>query len=125
NQAIGQMDQVTQQNAALVEEASAAAESMQEQAGKLAQVVAVFQLDRGHGAQPAAVAATATATATAATEAATAAAKPATSKPASKLASKATGKAGSAVAVPRVAQPAQPIQPLQPAATAGGDWEEF
>ncbi|HEU4374523.1 MAG TPA: methyl-accepting chemotaxis protein [Telluria sp.] len=44
NQAIGQMDEVTQQNAALVEESAAAAESMQDQAGKLAQVVSVFKL---------------------------------------------------------------------------------
>jgi hypothetical protein len=39
------MDEVTQQNAALVEEAAAAAESMQEQAGSLVQAVAVFRLD--------------------------------------------------------------------------------
>ena len=45
NQAIGQMDQVTQQNAALVEEAAAAAASLQEQAGTLSQVVSVFRLD--------------------------------------------------------------------------------
>lgn len=45
NQAIGQMDQVTQQNAALVEEATAAAQSLQDQAGKLAQVVSAFRLD--------------------------------------------------------------------------------
>ncbi|MDO8654703.1 MAG: methyl-accepting chemotaxis protein [Undibacterium sp.] len=45
NQAIGQMDQVTQQNAALVEQAAAAAESLQEQATGLAQTVAVFTLD--------------------------------------------------------------------------------
>jgi len=45
NVAISQMDQVTQQNASLVEEAAAAAESMQEQAAKLARVVAVFRLD--------------------------------------------------------------------------------
>ncbi|NDZ16284.1 methyl-accepting chemotaxis protein [Variovorax sp. WS11] len=45
NQAITQMDQVTQQNAALVEEAAAAAASMQEQAGKLSQVVRTFKLD--------------------------------------------------------------------------------
>ena len=45
NQAITQMDDVTQQNAALVEEAAAAAESLQEQAGKLAQAVSVFKLD--------------------------------------------------------------------------------
>jgi hypothetical protein len=44
NQAIGQMDQVTQQNAALVEQASAAAESMQDQAARLAQVVGAFKL---------------------------------------------------------------------------------
>jgi methyl-accepting chemotaxis protein len=44
NQAIGQMDQVTQQNAALVEEAAAAAASMQDQAATLAHVVGVFKL---------------------------------------------------------------------------------
>ncbi|QRX83177.1 methyl-accepting chemotaxis protein [Glaciimonas sp. PAMC28666] len=46
NQAIMQMDQVTQQNAALVEEAAAAAASLQEQAGNLVQVVSVFKTDR-------------------------------------------------------------------------------
>jgi methyl-accepting chemotaxis protein len=45
NIAIGQMDEATQQNAALVEESAAAATSMQEQAAKLAQVVGVFKLD--------------------------------------------------------------------------------
>jgi methyl-accepting chemotaxis protein len=43
NQAVGQMDEVTQQNAALVEEASAAAQSMAEQAQVLHETVAVFQ----------------------------------------------------------------------------------
>ena len=42
---IGQMDAITQQNVALVEQASAAAASLQDQAGSLAQVVSVFQLD--------------------------------------------------------------------------------
>ncbi|NMM08566.1 methyl-accepting chemotaxis protein [Polaromonas sp.] len=46
NQAITQMDQVTQQNAALVEEAAAAAASLQEQASGLSQVVSVFRLDQ-------------------------------------------------------------------------------
>jgi methyl-accepting chemotaxis protein len=45
NQAIAQMDEVTQQNAALVEQAAAAAASLQDQAGNLAQVVSVFKLD--------------------------------------------------------------------------------
>jgi methyl-accepting chemotaxis protein-1 (serine sensor receptor) len=44
NQAIIQMDQSTQQNAALVEEASAAAQALREEADKLAQVVGAFRL---------------------------------------------------------------------------------
>jgi methyl-accepting chemotaxis protein-1 (serine sensor receptor) len=43
--AVTQMDEVTQQNAALVEEAAAAAQSLEDQAGKLRQAVAVFQVD--------------------------------------------------------------------------------
>ncbi|SFM39739.1 methyl-accepting chemotaxis protein [Rugamonas rubra] len=45
NQAVTQMDTVTQQNAALVEEAAAAAASLQDQAGLLAQVVSTFRLN--------------------------------------------------------------------------------
>jgi methyl-accepting chemotaxis protein len=44
NQAIGQMAQTTQQNSALVEQAAASAESMQEQAQSLANVVEIFSL---------------------------------------------------------------------------------
>ncbi|MGF6275937.1 methyl-accepting chemotaxis protein [Massilia sp. UYP11] len=44
NGAIVQMDQVTQQNAALVEEAAAAAGAMQDQAADLARSVSVFRL---------------------------------------------------------------------------------
>jgi methyl-accepting chemotaxis protein-1 (serine sensor receptor) len=43
NVAVAQMDQVTQQNAALVEEAAAAADAMREQAQRLADAVAVFR----------------------------------------------------------------------------------
>jgi len=45
NQAIGQMDDVTQQNAALVEQAAAAAESLEEQTQSLAVTVGHFKLD--------------------------------------------------------------------------------
>ena len=45
NQAVSEMDTVTQQNAALVEEAAAAAQSLQEQSELLAQVVSVFRVD--------------------------------------------------------------------------------
>ena len=44
NQAIAQMDQVTQQNATLVEQAAAAA-SLQDQSAGLARVAAGFKLD--------------------------------------------------------------------------------
>ncbi|MCO4855567.1 methyl-accepting chemotaxis protein [Herbaspirillum sp. WGmk3] len=43
NQALGQMDQVTQQNAALVEEAAAAAQAMSEQAAELRSAVSIFK----------------------------------------------------------------------------------
>jgi methyl-accepting chemotaxis protein len=42
--AVSQMDEMTQQNAALVEEAAAAAESLQSQADQLTQRVAMFRL---------------------------------------------------------------------------------
>ena len=41
---VTQLDQMTQQNAALVEQSSAAAESLREQAGLLAQAVARFRV---------------------------------------------------------------------------------
>jgi len=49
NHAIAQMDEVTQQNAALVEQAAAAAQSMQDQANQLAQAVSVFNLGSTSG----------------------------------------------------------------------------
>ncbi|GAB3185098.1 methyl-accepting chemotaxis protein [Hydrogenophaga aquatica] len=49
NGAVGQLDQMTQQNAALVEESAAAAESLRDQAQRLADLVAVFQLGNGAG----------------------------------------------------------------------------
>ncbi|MFZ6649410.1 methyl-accepting chemotaxis protein [Undibacterium sp. TJN25] len=48
NQAITQMDMVTQQNSALVEEAAAAASSMQDQAGTLADLVSTFKINAAH-----------------------------------------------------------------------------
>jgi methyl-accepting chemotaxis protein len=47
NVAVVQLDQMTQQNAALVEESAAAAESLREQAASLANVVSVFRLEAG------------------------------------------------------------------------------
>jgi hypothetical protein len=45
NAAVAQLDQMTQQNAALVEQSAAAASSMKDQAHRLADVVAAFKLD--------------------------------------------------------------------------------
>jgi methyl-accepting chemotaxis protein-1 (serine sensor receptor) len=49
NRAIVQMDQATQQNAALVEEASAAAQALREEADSLAHAVQAFRLDERAG----------------------------------------------------------------------------
>ena len=47
NSAVMELDQMTQQNAALVEQSAAAAESLREQAQRLAQVVSTFRLTDG------------------------------------------------------------------------------
>ncbi|HEY2000124.1 methyl-accepting chemotaxis protein [Paraburkholderia sp.] len=59
NKAITQIDEVTQHNAALVEEAAAAARSLEEQAAVLRDAVAVFQLDHDDAAAARGLASTA------------------------------------------------------------------
>lgn len=51
-EAVVQMDQVTQQNAALVEEMAAAASSLEQQARELVSTVSVFKLEGAEAAQP-------------------------------------------------------------------------
>ncbi|OEZ95707.1 aerotaxis receptor [Janthinobacterium sp. HH107] len=53
NMAVTQMDEVTQQNAALVEESAAASASLQDQALQLEQAMALFKLERRRGGPPA------------------------------------------------------------------------
>ncbi|MCW5654778.1 methyl-accepting chemotaxis protein [Hydrogenophaga sp.] len=53
NTAVSHLDQMTQQNAALVEESAAAADSLKDQALRLSDVVRVFRLAHGSGATPA------------------------------------------------------------------------
>jgi hypothetical protein len=100
NQAIAQMDQVTQQNAALVEEAAAAASSLQEQASGLSQVVSVFKVNGGHA--PAAQ-----------QQQRSSVARPASPKQ--------PPKARQAISAPR--KPAAPAGEL--AMAGGGSWETF
>ena len=100
NGAVVQMDQVTQQNAALVEETSAAADAMRMQAAKLAEAVAVFRTGEAVAAvaKPVAVA-------------------PRVAKPALP--------AAAPRAAAKAARPAAPVRKAQLASTAGDEWEEF
>ena len=50
-QAVGQMDMVTQSNAALVEEAAAAAQALEHQAQGLVRAISVFKLGQGQQSQ--------------------------------------------------------------------------
>jgi methyl-accepting chemotaxis protein len=101
NDAITQMDQVTQQNAALVEEAAAAAESMQEQSAKLADVVSVFKLDAAYSA-------------------------PALPRAPARAAALPRRTAAVRAPVKRVTPtPAEPSAPRKAVATGESDWEEF
>ncbi len=109
NQAVAEMDTVTQQNAALVEEAAAASESKQEQAAALAEMVSIFKLDAAHSGP--------------------AAAKPALRKPVVAAGSSALKRpalrlapaSAAAAPAPAAAKP----RPAKPAADNSGEWEEF
>ncbi|MCU5773205.1 methyl-accepting chemotaxis protein [Erwiniaceae bacterium BAC15a-03b] len=57
-QAVNEMDRVTQQNATLVQESTAASASLESQASRLSQAVAVFKIAKYHQVAPAVVAAT-------------------------------------------------------------------
>ena len=110
NGAVAQMDQVTQQNAALVEEASAAAASLQDEASALAHTVGAFKLNVAVGARAAVAAPRVTTTLPAVVKAPVqAAAKPA--KPA---------------AQPKVeSAPAAAKSKKAETADVGEGWEEF
>ncbi|WP_354687864.1 methyl-accepting chemotaxis protein [Cupriavidus necator] len=122
NQAVNQMDEVTQQNAALVEEAAAAAGALEEQAYKLKNVVSVFTIGAGGSTGSGSMA---TVVRTPAAPARTAPAPAPTQAPAI------AATAAPAAAAPRAARvrPAPAVRPAaRPAtATAGGDddWSAF
>ena len=52
NGTVSELDQMTQQNAALVEQSAAAADSLRDQAQRLANLVAIFRLMDGHTGHP-------------------------------------------------------------------------
>ncbi|WP_269309807.1 methyl-accepting chemotaxis protein [Oxalobacter vibrioformis] len=98
NQAVTEMDTVSQQNAALVEEAAAAAESLQDQARTLVGVVSMFNVGTGGGASRAALS------------------SPSAARPAEKP-----------VAKPAARQLKAPVKAAAPAPVTddNAEWEEF
>ncbi|APW38826.1 methyl-accepting chemotaxis protein [Rhodoferax koreense] len=128
NQAVTNLDQMTQQNAALVEESAAAAAGLRDQAQRLSQVVSVFNVGAVTAA-PASYRAPASAPARAAAVPA-----PARTVPAVKAAGSAVPRPASprpqAVAAPQrkltaAAPTPKAAAPAQASATAEGDWESF
>jgi len=124
NGAVGTLDQMTQQNAALVEESAAAAESLKDQAQRLSGVVSTFRLDgqgRGaaHTAPPSPPAAP---VARAPAAKAKAAPAPAAASPASRPA---TPPRPAEVAQAAIHQARETSKPAAPAAGSNDDWETF
>jgi methyl-accepting chemotaxis protein len=129
NGAIAQMDQVTTQNAALVEQASAAATSLQEEAAKLAQTVGEFKLVTSPGVR--AVVAKPRVVTSTPKMVGNAVPKPVEKAPA-KLPTKAPVKAPVKPVVTKARTDAAPAaKPVKPAkaetanASTGDGWEEF
>ncbi|MFI8615138.1 methyl-accepting chemotaxis protein [Acidovorax sp. NPDC077693] len=133
NQAVTHLDQMTQQNAALVEESTAAATSMRDQAQRLAEVVSVFNVGAMAVSAPAPAPRPAPAAprpAAAVKAAAPAARVAAPSKPASANAKAPAAPriASSAAPAARPTAPHAPAPSPAPRATAQGgddDWESF
>ena len=122
NVSIIEMDGMTQQNAALVEQAAAAFQSLQDQVGELQRVVSIFKLSASDEqlaeAMVAAPVAASTSTAVVARAPAARPARPQLKKP---VAAKARTKASKEDEVPA----AQSQTSKKVAAAAASDWEEF
>ncbi len=131
NRAVVNLDQMTQQNSALVEESAAAATSMREQAGQLAKAVAVFKVNPSlHGARAAAYAVAPPVAVRQAPVAAPAPRAPAAKLPLKTAAAKPVSVAAPARAVtgsgPLARSLAAPkAKPVAAAAGGEGDWESF
>ncbi len=122
NASVVQLDQMTQQNAALVEESAAAAESLREQSARMGEAIAVFKL--AGTARPAAPKPAAT-TKPAAVKPAAPKAAPTPAKPAA-AGPRPTVRAKPVVAAPIEASPVAAPRPAPaPAPVDDGDWETF
>jgi len=119
NLSIIEMDGMTQQNAALVEQAAAASQSLQDQAAELQRVVSIFKLAEGEALATEAPAPVAS-RAVVVRPAVTAAAKPQLKKPAA-----APAKAKAAAPADKAGTTTPSTAKKVAAAAAGDDWEEF
>ena len=118
NVSVTQLDQMTQQNAALVEQSAAAAESLKEQATRLASAVAAFKLGT-HKASNEPMGASAAASASASTSAhASASASPASSSSAGSSSSSGSSSSHSASTHTSSASPSRASTPTPVAAVA-------
>ena len=132
NQSMNVLDQMTQQNAALVEESAAAAESLRDQAHRLVDAVSVFRVEVGNSSASAAPAPKLKAKPSVAKPSVT---KPVAAKPASKPAPKPIAAKVPAAKKPKAtliesamgASPAAAAtpRPAPPPAASDGDWETF
>ena len=126
NLSIIEMDGMTQQNAALVEEAAAAAQSLQDQAGELARVVSIFKLSEGEQYQvEAPAAAPAAGTAVAVRPAAAKRPAPALKKPAARKPAAAAPAAAQDEAQGGAQDRTPAAKPKKAATVASDEWEEF
>ncbi len=129
NQAVSNLDQMTQQNAALVEESSAAASAMHDQALRLAEVVSVFNI--GQSAAPAFVPSTAAVPRVSTPSQTPVATKAASTRQAAGKPTRSELKLVAAPAAPRMEEVPKLQRPAAPAAkqtaTVGheDDWETF
>jgi len=128
NVAVTQLDQMTQQNAALVEESAAAAESLKDQALRLDQVVRVFRTGDAGSEAPASVSRPAVPTAAVAAPAVAPAPKKTVTPPAVKAEPPTLSAAPMAPRAKTV--PDVPVSPARSPAAASsstheGDWESF
>ena len=123
NTAVNQLDQMTQQNAALVEQSAAAAQSLRDQATRLAQVVGTFRLNSQSAAVQTAPSFSAPPRSEPARRVAPSLARPVTAAPA-----KAAALPKPAPAAAKATAPVAPPAPAAKAATTSGsegDWESF
>ncbi|WP_212646748.1 methyl-accepting chemotaxis protein [Delftia sp. PE138] len=125
--AVQQLDQVTQQNASLVEESAAAADSLNKQAAQLVQLVSVFRLDeREARAQAVSAPVAAAVPARAQTARPSPALAPAVPRPAKPLRAAAAAASSAPVALPaKAATPRRATAAGMAEMAEADEWEQF